>query len=455
MGICCSCQICNICQSCSHCGFSPSGEKLSRFNPKWIESLSISHPDKLIRDTIIPGTHDTGSYSISEYKCCSSIAITQKLSVYQQLLAGARYLDLRLAGTGESMENVYIFHGPIKGKKFFFILEEIVRFSCEFPKEFFIVEIVFEYGRKINDAQRSYIFELLSSKIGNRLFFEDIKNEKNLIDFTLEEITNRKRNIVLFYDDGLIPLEYVKRREFLEKKGFLNKKNYLMDKWHNTNKSDFLLKSNSLFLEENKEKKGKFLCNSMTLTPQVSGFKDILRLICGCNPVRVDNLTSSLIKKNKLEFFFRNNSKENWNFLCFDFFGYNTFLNKFLFGLNFENFKILVKKAIIKSNRGIFDVTKRANEIVEMCRGNSFFILDFEKDFFGGISKVKKGKFTMYCELIEGDLEKRGVYSVLFKRGKSKFLINALNFEEQGEVFVGGWESKGKEEDGTFYFKFD
>lgn len=56
----------------------------------------------------IPGTHDTMSYNGDiTWTLTKPLAQTQTMSLYQQLEAGIRYIDIR------AKDNLNIYHGPI------------------------------------------------------------------------------------------------------------------------------------------------------------------------------------------------------------------------------------------------------------------------------------------------------------------------------------------------------
>ena len=66
---------------------------------QWMAELIQVAPEVKLRDLVIPGTHDSASYSLSSWTLFSAAGRTQNVSVYEQLLRGARYLDLRVAGS--------------------------------------------------------------------------------------------------------------------------------------------------------------------------------------------------------------------------------------------------------------------------------------------------------------------------------------------------------------------
>jgi hypothetical protein len=116
MGALCSCSFCNIINCCSWCGWE--GENHENWkqldeegNPDWMGKLIKINPDVLLRDCMIVGTHDSACGHLNQFKCCSSLAVTTNISIYEQLVKGARYLDIRLSGNGKNPHNVITCHG--------------------------------------------------------------------------------------------------------------------------------------------------------------------------------------------------------------------------------------------------------------------------------------------------------------------------------------------------------
>lgn len=142
--------------------FTPNQPHL---NPSsWMgDSMSILH-DKTLKSITLPGTHDSGSYYLSDrpmpgdqskfienlYKLIPNFmnapkhfiknwAISQNLPIYEQLQSGARYLDLR-AGWDEVQGKWVTFHFLI-GNLITDILADIVKFLNEHHSEILIIEI--------------------------------------------------------------------------------------------------------------------------------------------------------------------------------------------------------------------------------------------------------------------------------------------------------------------------
>lgn len=161
-----------LCQSCAK--FTENVKvpnKLSlttngtQLNPSsWIgDSMSVLH-NKTLKSITLPGSHDSGSYYLTDRpmpgdqsklienlfnlipnfinapkQFIKNWAIAQQLSIYDQLLSGVRYLDLR-AGWDEVQSKWVTFHFLI-GNPISDILSDIVKFLNEHSSEILIIEI--------------------------------------------------------------------------------------------------------------------------------------------------------------------------------------------------------------------------------------------------------------------------------------------------------------------------
>lgn len=170
-------------------------------HPDWMGNLVQSRPEICLKEMVIPGTHDSGSYSIDSYKVFSAVGRSQTVSILEQLHRGARFLDIRL---GESGKSVNIFHGCLSGTKLERVLEEVSLFCQDFPGEFIIIELVAEYGRSYSTKQKMKTLEVLRETLGDKMFDEDDK-EKMMGTPVKELVLKGKQICVLlhprFYND--------------------------------------------------------------------------------------------------------------------------------------------------------------------------------------------------------------------------------------------------------------
>ncbi|XP_056619039.1 1-phosphatidylinositol phosphodiesterase-like [Triplophysa dalaica] len=100
------------------------------YNIGWMQTLD---DHQLISDITIPGTHDTMAlYGGPAAEC-------QKLSLEDQLMAGIRYLDLRVFA---SEKKLYVMHGVIyEHSSFPKVLKTIKAFLSEFRSETVLVRV--------------------------------------------------------------------------------------------------------------------------------------------------------------------------------------------------------------------------------------------------------------------------------------------------------------------------
>ncbi len=179
---------------------------------------------------VIPGTHDSGSYSIDAFKLFSAVGRTQNASVVEQLHRGARFIDLRIAGAGK---NVNIFHGCLKGNLFERVLDDITLFCHDFPGEFVILHVAAEYQCPFTPVQKKKALDIMKQSLGDKLYVEDDLNK--LLTTPLKELVMGGKQICVMltrmYDD--FEVEGIKYSEsYITKEyGFFNADKWLENQW--------------------------------------------------------------------------------------------------------------------------------------------------------------------------------------------------------------------------------
>ena len=106
--------------------------KPDRLFPAWISYIP---DDKLISQLSIPGTHDSGTYNCKWDQLCDA-SQCQSWSIFDQLQAGIKFLDLRINTDGSTLS---IGHGPFTFSSLFTALSDVKRFLDENPTEFVIL----------------------------------------------------------------------------------------------------------------------------------------------------------------------------------------------------------------------------------------------------------------------------------------------------------------------------
>jgi len=408
-------------------------------HPDWMGSVAESCPEISLGDMVIPGTHDSGSYSIDGLKLFSAVARTQNVTVLEQLHRGARFLDLRIAGSGN---NVSIFHGCVQGGKFERTLDDIHLFCQDFPGEFVIIEIVAEYGRAFNPLQKQKTLEMLKQSLGDKLYTGDL--DKLMTTPVKKLVTDGKQIAVILhpriYDkfqvDGVDYSDAYISREY----GFKNADEWLFNKWNNTRNLDHLLDLN---LEEvkNYSKRGKFLNNQFVFTPGVGGVQDIIQALGGFTSLQPVYLTNELYKPPKrhatapLHTFFQKNADENWNLVSLDYIDLCPAIVSLLVGFNFSPFEIIlatVQYGNPNFYRPSMSVTSKVQSHVVR---KTVLFLNVGRDFgsnFGTLTLVYKIKDKYYSIFIHFD-------------GSSVIVLNEYNHLQAGskEVVMGEGEEEG------------
>lgn len=243
-----------------------------------------------------------------------------------------------------------------------------------------------------------------------------------------------------------------------EKYGFFNAETYMDNKWHRARNRKQLFKANLEYIstrdsnmlavcslnnsleddqdqqqdeieleqEDTTNKKSsdkeketdqpQRLTNSqMTLTPMVgAGPTQLFAVPLGIEPVRVDNLTQRLVKKQYMSYFMRDNCECQWNSVWFDFIEFLPYLINFLIGLNYPHTLKIVKALIIYHDtkygvgRVQFDVTAKIKQLVQ--RGNTCYLVNIKKDlelevWGGGLMVVYeyegKGQAVSKCRILK------------------------------------------------------
>lgn len=180
----------------------------------WMGKLSSNLKALPIIYLAIPGSHDSMSYSINDsstpapdaepeivhlYKLVPCVvrkwARTQSLSVSEQLNAGIRFFDLRMARQS-CLGNYYFVHG-LYCDKVEIPFEEIRAFLDSHPEEFVIL-----------DCQHFYAFDAADHQAFCKIllyYFEEILyvNDGDLQRCTLQRAIQRKKQVLIVYREYL------------------------------------------------------------------------------------------------------------------------------------------------------------------------------------------------------------------------------------------------------------
>ncbi|KAK1262223.1 hypothetical protein QJS04_geneDACA001160 [Acorus gramineus] len=127
----------------------------------WISGLD---PTRLRLNQIVwPGTHDSATNKIGVRFVSRPFAQCQSLSIYKQLVTGARVLDVRV------QENRLVCHGVLTTYSFDVVIADVKRFLSETEKEIVILEVRTEFGH----ADPPEFDKYLVDQFGDLLIHQD------------------------------------------------------------------------------------------------------------------------------------------------------------------------------------------------------------------------------------------------------------------------------------------
>jgi hypothetical protein len=118
----------------------------------WMHEIYANHPEKALRQIIIPGTHDTGTDQMTPQSSAASAlegimkiapkgavvawSKTQDRSMGQQLADGIRYFDMRVENTGQGWMT---YHGLLSNR-LTDMLQELAYFLEAHPREIVLLD---------------------------------------------------------------------------------------------------------------------------------------------------------------------------------------------------------------------------------------------------------------------------------------------------------------------------
>ncbi|XP_049820992.1 PI-PLC X domain-containing protein 1 isoform X2 [Aethina tumida] len=220
--------------------------------PTWMNDNRMILGKKKIGSLIIPGTHNSGSFSgIPPF--LENYILNQDRPIWNQLVHGIRYLDFRI-GYYEN-EGYFINHDLVRVTKVLPLFREIRKFLEFAPKEVIILDFHrFPYPSKFNYTLHKNFANLLYQELGDlALAPESLQEGKGP---SMNEIWARNKNLIICYSDRTT----------------VSENNWLWDPliqyWGNTKKivelKNFLLKS----IRERKATLNPLWALMAELTPQ-------------------------------------------------------------------------------------------------------------------------------------------------------------------------------------------
>ena len=166
--------------------------------PTWQNYYKDILGNESFETLVIPGTHDSGTYtrfSTVGDNALMKYAITQDESIYNQLVYGNRYIDLRAGYFVASEEHYWLVHGVTVWRPFKEVLQDAKAFA-EQSNEIFILEVGgFTYFE--NEEHHLGLIKLIEDEIGHLMIPNSFSYQT-----TLNEFWAMNRNIILIYGNS-------------------------------------------------------------------------------------------------------------------------------------------------------------------------------------------------------------------------------------------------------------
>ncbi len=152
-----------------------------------------------LTDLALPGSHDAGMYTSGYLTVFDK---TQDLTIYQQLVEGIRYFDLRPSftdkQTGNPNDNFFVYHGPWNGPSLLDILNDVVGFMSDHGRE--LVLLKFSHYRDFTDARYVQLMNLVAIMLGPWLYTQPLN--VRLAKVPMQDFIGTQGRVLVLCDGG-------------------------------------------------------------------------------------------------------------------------------------------------------------------------------------------------------------------------------------------------------------
>lgn len=194
--------------------------KLIKNHDSWMADMWNVIGNRPLRDIVLPGTHDSGIYQLSEKfpligpdECNTR---TQEFKIKEQLEKGARYFDVRPAFWSAN-DTWYLAHGGVRdfgftgafGEKLQDVLNDVRDFAKGHPKELVILlfshydrvgAISKEGARACNYEEKEAMLKIITNTL-NDVMFKSNDFHVRLADRTPQELVSGGRTVLCVFED--------------------------------------------------------------------------------------------------------------------------------------------------------------------------------------------------------------------------------------------------------------
>ncbi len=165
---------------CALCLFGAAFKAHDDSEPSELSKTWMSYikGDTRVVDLVIPGSHDAATEDMIW------MARTQDKTIYDQLLCGTRYFDLRVS---KEDGKLVICHSIINGKELSGVLDEFAKFLNEYPSEGLILDF-----QHFNNGAREEVFPMVEEKLGDKIISRSGVTPMNFVEnLTLDDIRGK------------------------------------------------------------------------------------------------------------------------------------------------------------------------------------------------------------------------------------------------------------------------
>jgi hypothetical protein len=174
--------------------------------PNWMSQFQSY---KLGDLPLLPGTHDSGAFAVSELESWLGIAgwlyaQTQETTLSQQLNLGIRVLDIRLYVTYDAFDeenSIYVSHTFRSNLTYAGCLAEVAEFLTENPTEFVYLLVRIDEAHLLQENQETKMEFIESVMLDSDVQWADIDSEK-LKTLTVNEVAGK---VILIAKDTVLP----------------------------------------------------------------------------------------------------------------------------------------------------------------------------------------------------------------------------------------------------------
>ena len=173
----------------------------------WMHEVKNHIINQQLAKIILPGTHDSFSYDLSDILCTNNqlaiynipnyvmgFAKAQNLSFIAQLERGIRYFDVRLCyqkNINDEEAHDYTVHDLLSKANFFIYLQPLAQFLHDHPQEIIILDINHTYG--YNELSFKNLLDKLKELYANNILSYQEANPTT----TIASIWNLKKNLII------------------------------------------------------------------------------------------------------------------------------------------------------------------------------------------------------------------------------------------------------------------